>query len=296
MGCSPRAKITIKVVDDDGKSVDKAKVAVYFDEKHNDKGSTDADGLFTASSVSRYSDARIAIAKDRYYESSYTYQFIPMRNDWGKWQPWNPVITSVVRRIINPIPMYAKHVETKIPRTNEWFGYDLVKADWVSPVGKGVVSDFMFRVDGYWKDYRNHDTVLSLNFQHDTDGLLPYTWTPSWDISHSELDIPHQAPENGYLPTYKFYKFRKDNIKTNDCEKSIAFRFRIHRSTDESGTLTYALYGKIRYLKFGGASEEPSYLQFTYYLNPTPNDRNLEFDPKKNLLKGLKSTAEVRAP
>lgn len=35
---------------------------------------------------------------------------------------------------------------------------------------------------------------------------------------------------------------------------------------------------------------------FTYYLNPTPNDRNLEFDPKRNLLQGLKATERVESP
>jgi hypothetical protein len=37
-------------------------------------------------------------------------------------------------------------------------------------------------------------------------------------------------------------------------------------------------------------------MQFRYYLNPTPNDRNMECDPKQNLLKGLKSSEQVREP
>lgn len=35
---------------------------------------------------------------------------------------------------------------------------------------------------------------------------------------------------------------------------------------------------------------------FTYYLNPTPNDRNIEFDPKRNLFTNLSSSEEVRDP
>jgi hypothetical protein len=37
-------------------------------------------------------------------------------------------------------------------------------------------------------------------------------------------------------------------------------------------------------------------MQFTYYLNPTPNDRNIEFDPKQNLIHNLKSFERVTAP
>jgi hypothetical protein len=35
---------------------------------------------------------------------------------------------------------------------------------------------------------------------------------------------------------------------------------------------------------------------FTYYLNPIPNDRNLEFNPKRNLIKDLTPLEEVKTP
>jgi hypothetical protein len=31
-------------------------------------------------------------------------------------------------------------------------------------------------------------------------------------------------------------------------------------------------------------------------MNPTPNDRNIEFDPKQNLLQGLQSFEQVGQP
>ena len=43
---------------------------------------------------------------------------------------------------------------------------------------------------------------------------------------------------------------------------------------DANGNVKSALYGKI----YG------DFMKFTYYLNPTPNSRNMEFDPKNNLL------------
>ena len=37
-------------------------------------------------------------------------------------------------------------------------------------------------------------------------------------------------------------------------------------------------------------------MEFKYYLNPTPNDRDVEFDPKHNLLTNLKFDEGVSQP
>jgi len=49
--------------------------------------------------------------------------------------------------------------------------------------------------------------------------------------------------------------------------------------------------GGVHYGKIYGDS-----MQFSYYLNPSSNDRNIEFDPKQNLLCGLQSFEQVTAP
>jgi hypothetical protein len=55
---------------------------------------------------------------------------------------------------------------------------------------------------------------------------------------------------------------------------------------DEKGNVKSANYGKI----YG------DFMNFRYCFNPEVNSRNVEFDPKQNLLKGLKSTEQVDAP
>ncbi len=55
---------------------------------------------------------------------------------------------------------------------------------------------------------------------------------------------------------------------------------------DQQGNVVSAHYGKI----YG------DFMQFTYYLNPTPNDRNIEYDPKQNLLGGIQSFEQVSQP
>jgi hypothetical protein len=59
-----------------------------------------------------------------------------------------------------------------------------------------------------------------------------------------------------------------------------------------------ALYGKIQGdMRFLVGTKAPrAGIGFTYYLNPTPNDRNVEFDPSQNLLGGLPFDAQVKLP
>ena len=64
------------------------------------------------------------------------------------------------------------------------------------------------------------------------------------------------------------------------------YLFRVRTVVDDKGNIVSAHYGKI----YG------DFMEFKYYLNPTPNDRNVEFDPKQNLLKNLKSDEGVSAP
>ena len=62
--------------------------------------------------------------------------------------------------------------------------------------------------------------------------------------------------------------------------------FRVHTVLDENGNIKSVLYGKI----YG------DFLKFSYYLNPTPNDRSVEFDPKQNILKNLGEFEQVTEP
>lgn len=61
---------------------------------------------------------------------------------------------------------------------------------------------------------------------------------------------------------------------------------RVRTKVNDRGDIVSAHYGKI----YG------DFMQFKYYLNPTINDRNVEFDPKQNLIEGLKFDEAVKAP
>ena len=79
-------------------------------------------------------------------------------------------------------------------------------------------------------------------------------------------------------------------------KQDLNYFFRV-RTVKKDNKIVSTNYGKIdRDIDFDIINSDTALLFFTYYLNPTPNDRNMEFDPKRNLLKGLKDAETVTNP
>ena len=71
----------------------------------------------------------------------------------------------------------------------------------------------------------------------------------------------------------------KDNFEEDRC-----YYIRIRTEFDESDNVRKAIYGKIYGdFKLEDKKNGIKDVSFLYYLNPTPNDRNLEWDMKNNL-------------
>ena len=69
--------------------------------------------------------------------------------------------------------------------------------------------------------------------------------------------------------------------------------FRVRTVLNKAGEVESALYGKIH----GDFSlDHNGVFGFSYYLNPTPNDRNLEFDTRQNLFTKLRPEEWVSQP
>jgi hypothetical protein len=170
--------------------------------------------------------------------------------------------------------MYAKKyvMGLKLPEYNKQIGYDLMIGDWVGPYGKGINSDILFTENH--ADEKSGYT-FTIGFPKEGDGLQEFT-LPDRETG-SGLRSPHEAPADGYQP--------KDE-QTQMPDPHRIYLFRVRTAKDHDGNIVSAHYGKI----YG------DFMQFTYYLNPTSNDRNIEFDPKQNLLGGLQSFEQVDAP
>lgn len=276
--------VTLKVVDDNGQPVQGARVSVgyhvtpppgqiiedYRDSSDKIEGQTDANGEFTASHSDASWSLGIDVQKAGCYPSHINYNlFIPGQFDAQTVaKNRNPTLTLVLKKILHPIPMYAKRIIGMPPIFGRPLGYDFIVGDWVAPYGKGTNAYIFFTA----RKIAN-DTEFVVTFPNPDDGIqeyhVPYPLTQG-----SALRSPHEAPKGGY---------ESELTRTSkDYNEDRCYFFRVRTASG-----TGILYGKI----YG----DP--MNFCYYLNPTPNSRNIEFDPKENLIKKFRLVAErVTAP
>src|SRR5688572_30536869 len=146
----PEAKISIKVIEEGRTPVTNAEVGIGFEvmstkyfgnETVPVSGKTNLAGEFTGSALGDRS-LGFTVKKSGYYPTTGTYSF--KEAVANKWQPWNPTLEVVLRRIGSPAPMYARRLRAEIPVVDEPIGFDLVLSDWVAPYGKGTTADFVF--------------------------------------------------------------------------------------------------------------------------------------------------------
>jgi hypothetical protein len=271
-------KAMIKVIDENGSPVAKAnvKVGYYTNNTSVDiDGTTDINGmLIVTHSTSTFNYIEYALSfgidKEGYYGTRSSCDLgIPY--DAKK---WNPAVTILIKKVGKPIAMYAKKyvMGLKLPEYNKQIGYDLMIGDWVGPYGKGINSDILFTENH--ADEKSGYT-FTIGFPKEGDGLQEFT-LPDREIG-SGLRSPHEAPVDGYQSKHE---------QTQMPDPNRNYFFRVRTAKDHEGNIVSAHYGKI----YG------DFMQFTYYLNPTPNERNIEFDPKQNLLGDLQSFEGVSAP
>jgi hypothetical protein len=277
---APQWNVTIKVVDEDGQPINGAHAAVGYyvsptgGEDNIDtvaganiSGLTDASGIFTASHENTHSiSLGFHARKDGYYPTDVIHEFYKFSDsDPNK---WNPHVTLVLKKIRHPIAMYAKRIIGMPPIFGRPLGYDFVVGDWVAPYGKGTNAYIFFTA----RKIAN-DTEFLVTFPNPDDGIqefhVPYPLTQG-----SALRSPHEAPEDGY---------ESELTRTSkDYNEDRCYFFRVKTA---SGTGT--LYGKI----YG------DFMNFSYYLNPTANSLNVEFNPSEDLITHFRLHAEqVNSP
>lgn len=298
LGRDPLFRLTLRVTDEEGKPVEGAKAGfgAVSQQATADKGSrsigvdglTDAQGVFTGEiEALDATQAGYEVSKPGHYSAWASYRAHPPVR--GKWQPWNPTIEVVLKRIRNPVPMYAKRVHGEVPAKDTDVGYDMAIGDWVTPYGKGKLADMVFHGEGDWKDNRNYRGKLTVTFPGQGNGMIPLE---APQPQPSPLRMPYEAPADGYEPKRVWRAVRKYNPVTmeneeyvNDSSKTRNFFFRVRSEVDAEGKVLKAMYGKIHApFEFGprGKNAMPA-IYFAYYLNPD-GTRNIEYDPKRNLL------------
>lgn len=286
----PKAQITIRVVDEDGNPVVGARVGAAGvpgggPDSSVDNGFTSDEGRVTLTFRSMGSVEMSATKEGYYMTRGMPFQFTgkPDRFDdayrRGHWESWNPEVEIELKSIRSPIPMYVNHVNLGIPELNNAIGFDFILGDWVSPYGKGSVSDLVFFARLDQRDEKDFDYELHVSFSNPGDGLIPVDGLRPG--VGSVLRSLHEAPEYGYQPEWFQWTRRRAGESTKSNMNLDRFYYtRVRTELDQEGKVKSAFYGKI----YG------DFLYFTYYLNPTPNSRNLEYGGKTNLISGERAS------
>ena len=291
--CQEMRTVKVTVTEEDGTPLEGVNTIVTFlgykgDQTERVKGLTDRQGVFSAQGrpVLRMS---VRMEKEGYY-----------RTDSGRFsRKQDHDVTFVLRKIKNPIPLYAKRIHLQFPKNKEWIGYDLKEGDWVAPHGKGAVSDMLLRCDTEMISEMNAKGSFEISFKED-EGIV--SQRKNYRAS-SQMKMPHIAPENGYNNNLLR---KEDSYHDKGNEKDIGYFLRT-RVVKKGDKIASAHYGKIQ-SDFGfdprgnrlyakdATLKSYATLSFTYYFNSTPNDKNLEFDPQRNLFQDLDPTEQVREP
>lgn len=292
------AKVTIKVIDEEGTPVDGANIEIgFFTGIDGNKftfvrGATDGEGRFSGSAASS-DHLSGGVTKAGYYNSVFVYDF--SRRNRANWIPWNPEIEVVLRPIVNPVAMYQRgrlssNAELRIPEIGKEIGFDLIKSDWVAPYGQGVHSDFIFKAEKKYQDIDNFRSSLSLTFANKFDGIqvIKDDLGGRYRIG-SVFKLPRIAPNSGYQSilekSFSAKTVKKGVHYQRNQEEDNNYIFRVRSEIDEEEQEVKAMYGKI----VGDIGIEPRgtdtmTIIFNYSLNPDYT-RNLEHDSKQNLLK-----------
>ena len=329
--CTQVGKITVVVKDDEtGSVMEGVEVEAGFVQYNSGGAGPENDSSCTTDALGRCSiwghgnggRATVGIrTTHEYYGVTHSIRFEERSSPIAA--PWNPTIQLRLKKKRNPIPMYAKKLshgrlpeEFRVPgfdrEKNDFVEtpaktftvvWDLEKSDWVKPHGTGEIADFIFTIhrmerkkyvgDSWGHEYLASGATVEISFSNDGDGLIPYP-VPEED-RHRGLRMPYEAPEDGYGPIApKVNTCQGRGRSKSNLVKDMNYFFRVRTVRDQSGKIISARYGKIYGEFFFGCSA--SYIDYTYYLNPTPNDRNIEFKPGSNLLTDLIGTQDPYEP
>lgn len=135
-----------------------------------------------------------------------------------------------------------------------------------------------------------------MSFPNEGDGIVEVDPTP---FSNSYFKWPYEASMASIVDRLKFRYFREKTLYPHPPkvikQANANYFVRTRTTLSSGGEVKTANYTKL----LNGFNFDPrkdpdnkkpndGEVVFTYYFNPTPNDKNLEFDPKRNLFKDIK--------
>jgi hypothetical protein len=278
------AKITYRVVDDEGMPVEGATAHIWFRTTcpklviDDWVVNTDSNGMFTAAHKTN-DRLSCGIDKDGYYHTFDRVTFsdprtYPLATD-GKWQPYGNEKTIVLKRMRNPEKMVCLNKTKKhlIPSYDTWLAFDLERSQFVAPYGEGKYSDVLLRFTLNNPSRKDYHMKMEVSFTN-----MPYAG--AYQIKKDDFSdfksVYHADTNANYLQVF-VYSFDRNPQKRPivvELGEDECLVFRTRTKIDEKGHLISAnygvLYGQWQFVGPGGMK-----IPFLVF-NPTPNDTNLE--------------------
>lgn len=297
--CQEIHAVKVAVTEEDGTPVEGVKVETRYlgygarDEETN-FGTTNAKG-YTESKGSADLRIHVFAKKSGYYDTESGR--LSRKEDHD--------LIVVLRRVKTPVPLFSKRFRGKVPGLGEKYGFDFKAGDWVAPYGEGEKVDTCFRVDLIKDEEGKDGGKLEVSFPHEKEGASIVDEGNGY-LPLSKMHMPQSAFEDGYQGVIERVEtgYQNESKKRNT---SYFLRTRAQKTNNGEFIYNYAKFkdGVDFFMSGGvfleGASrkrnpDEVGVVTFTYYFNPTPNDRNLEFDTQRNLFKDLGAKEQVREP
>ena len=281
--------VRVTVTGEDGTPIKDADIWVAYlgyQKTTQKQGKSNEQGVFSATGSTPLRMG-VRIAKDGYYKTHSGRLSRTQDHD----------VTFVLRERRNPIPLFAKREVLFFPANKEWLGYDFEIGDWTAHHGEGKTIDLWFKCDTEKTAPRDGRGSLEIKFKED-EGLL---LVEENYLPLSIMKMPHLAPQTGYQNTFRRFE---ESFRNKEFRRNTGYFFRT-RVRKEGKHIVSAHYGKFMkdfqfspraFEKRNNRPKRFATAFFTYYFNPTPNDRNLEFDPKRNLLTNLEYEERANQP
>lgn len=295
-GCAaPKASIIVKVVDSDsGVAVSNAKVKVWYEDikakgfgmgwgnetiRNHKIGFTNDKGVYPSSAETNKSP-RIYVDADDYYQSRASYEKLSYNKLLNRWEPYPCEVTVELKKVKNPVPMYFKYTDwINSPKNGKSIGFDLEVGDWVSPHGKGKLSDFIIKENNNFASAKDvYYSDAEITFSNEGDGIVEFFANKE---NQSMFKYPYQAPLAGYAQKLKKIKNFNNGIRDNNIKQSCDYLFRVRTKMDSNGNVISANYG---YLNSDFDLNYRGGIKFSYYFNSDNKSRSLEYSGE-NLFK-----------
>jgi hypothetical protein len=233
-------------------------------------------------------EGTLSVFGNGFYSSFYSFM-------WGSPEGYeganrSAAVKAVLKPVKNPTQMSARtfgNARIMIPSCGVDYGYDLELSAFVPPHGNGKHSDIIFKVIGTNDGKGKGRIQMTVRGNGEKTGFVEFL-TPERERG-SIFISDYTTPAEGYTNSLSF-NFDSDNMAAAMSQrKDQNYYFRVRCQLNPDGSIKSCHYGKL-YGPFtfwnipieqGGVA---SFGLHTSYFNPTPNDRNVEFDTKRNLI------------